>query len=97
VRLLCDSIVTIYVLTSAKGWDPFLLRCAREMWLISARYNIHIVPAHVPGTTMSGRADALSRRHLSPTYDNLCSRLINTESLTTDTVDSYMFKMTETL
>jgi hypothetical protein len=97
VHLLCDSIVTIHVLTSAKGRDPFLLRCAREMWLVSARYNIHIIPAHVPGTTMSGRADALSRRHLSPTYENLCATLIKHESLASDTVDSYMFKMTETL
>jgi hypothetical protein len=96
VHLLCDSIVTIHVLKSAKGRDPFLLRCAQEMWLISARYNIHI-PAHVPGTTMTGRADALSRRHLSPAYDRLCSSLIDSQSLTTDTVDPYMFKLTESL
>lgn len=97
VRLLCDSSVTIHVLTSAKGRDPFLLKCARELWLISTKYDIHIIPAHVPGTSMTGRADALSRRHMSPAYDRTCTSLIKDSRLECDAIDPYLFKLNASL
>ena len=54
VKLLCDSMVTVNMLLHAKGRDPFLLKCAREMWLVCAKYNINLLPAHAPGSQMTG-------------------------------------------
>ncbi len=97
VKLLSDSMVTVNTLLNAKGRDPFLLKCAREMWLVCAKYNINLIPAHIPGTQMAGRADALSRRHLAKHYEQACISLINDNHLKVNVVDPYLFKLQQSL
>ncbi len=97
VQLLCDSMVTVHTLINAKGRDPFMLKCAREIWLICAKHAINLLPSHAPGTEMAGRADALSRRHLDSHYDKLCTDLITTSNLSPCSIDPYMFKLQQSL
>ena len=50
----------IEVLNSGKTRDPFLALCARNVWLISAIFNIQLVFSHIPGKN-NHIADLLSR------------------------------------
>ena len=93
VTLYCDSMVTITTLATARGRDPFLLSVAREVWLISARYCIHIRPCHKPGADMEGGADALSRYHTSNKYQTIVHKLIQDCNFKVWNVDPYLFKL----
>ena len=68
VQLHCDSMVTVSVLQSGRGRDTFLLKCAREIWLLCATEQISLSVIHEPGINLSTTADALSRQHLAPKY-----------------------------
>ena len=67
VKVYCDNMPAIAVLSNGHGRDTFLLQCAREIWLLSAQHNFTIVPTHKPGSEMI-KADALSRAHLHPDF-----------------------------
>ena len=62
-----DNQPAICVLASGQGRDTFMLSCAREIWLYSAKRDFTLIPTHSPGAQMS-TADALSRAHLRPDY-----------------------------
>ena len=89
--------VTVHTLINAKGRDPFMIKCAREIWLICAKHAINLLPSHAPGTQMAGRADALSRRHLDDHYHKLCTDLITANNLSPCSIDPYMFKLQQSL
>ena len=92
VTLYCDNKVTVDVLTSARSRDPFLLKVAREIWLISAKHNLYILPAHKPGKAIEQTgADALSRYYLHHSYKEASDRLIREQNLTVWEVDPFMF------
>ena len=50
----------VEVIKSGKARDPILGACARNLWLMSAIYNIHICITHISGTDNTV-ADLLSR------------------------------------
>ena len=56
----CDNWAVVNAFTSHKINDPFLLDCARSMWLICAIYNINMKIKHIAGTS-NLYADILSR------------------------------------
>ena len=60
VEICCDNRAVVDVLSSGKARDAVLATCARNVWLLSAIYNISIVASHVKGTT-NVVADLLSR------------------------------------
>ncbi len=76
VIIQCDNSTATNVLSSGRGRDPFLLRCAREIWYLSAKHNFTVVPTHVPGSQMQA-ADALSRAHLRPDFHRVVSEISN--------------------
>jgi hypothetical protein len=65
VRIHCDNAAAVSVLNTGRGRDPFLLKCAREVWLLSALHDFQVEIIHTPGALISS-ADALSRYHLHP-------------------------------
>ena len=69
VTIMCDNAASVSVLQSARGRDPFLLACARQIWLISSVNDITIHPRHKPGEQMD-KADTLSRAHLGSKYSH---------------------------
>ena len=60
VKIHCDNQAVVEVLTTGKTKDPFLATCARNIWLITAIFNIEIIVINVPGKH-SQIADLLSR------------------------------------
>ena len=49
LKFFCDNQAVVEVLTTGKTKDPFLATCARNIWLITAIFNIEIIVIHVPG------------------------------------------------
>ena len=92
VRVNCDNMASVYVLNSGRSRYKFLLKCAREIWLLAATHDFNISAVHV-SSQANARADALSRvaansRHLDR-FANMCG----SEQYTRVDVDPYMFKL----
>ena len=60
ITLYCDNMAVVEVITSGKTKDSFLATCARNIWLITAIFNIQLQVVHVPGKANT-IADLLSR------------------------------------
>ena len=76
VCVRCDNMACVYVLNTGQSRDPFLLKCAREIWLLAASYDFNISAEHVTSRD-NARADALSQavassQHLDRSAD-MCS------------------------
>ena len=77
VCVRCDNMACVYVLNTGRSRDPFLLKCAREIWLLAALYDFNISAMHVTSRD-NARADALSRavassQHLDR-FADMCSK-----------------------
>ena len=59
-KISCDNLAVVEILKSGKTRDAFLATCARNIWLITAMFNIDIIIIHVPGVS-NHVADLLSR------------------------------------
>ena len=90
VRIHCDNAAAVSVLNTGRGRDPFLLKCAREIWLLAALNDFEVEMVHTPGTLMSS-ADALSRCHLHPDFAKRTRDL--TANMQRIDVDPYMFHL----
>ena len=60
IKISCDNLAVVEILKSGKTRDAFLATCARNIWLITAMFNIDIIIIHVPGIS-NQVADLLSR------------------------------------
>ena len=67
VQIYCDNLNSVQVLQSGKSRDRFMRKCAREVFLYTAAYDIDIQVCHRPGLQMIW-ADALSREHTDDKY-----------------------------
>ena len=56
----CDNMAVVEVLNTGKARDSVLAMCARNIWLISAMFHIHLNVTHIAGKKNS-LADLLSR------------------------------------
>ena len=60
IQIHCDNLAVVQVLTSGGFRDPILSTCSRNIWLLSALYNITIQFSHIAGVQNTA-ADLLSR------------------------------------
>ena len=60
IQIHCDNLAVVQVLTSVGTRDPILSTCARNIWLLSAFYNITVQFSHIAGVHNTV-ADLLSR------------------------------------
>ena len=60
VEIKCDNMAVVEVLRSGKVRDSILAMCARNIWLLSAMFNVEVVVNHIPGSHNTV-ADLLSR------------------------------------
>ena len=60
IQIHCDNLAVVQVLTSGGSRDPILSSCARNIWLLSALYNITVQFSHIAGVHNTV-ADLLSR------------------------------------
>jgi hypothetical protein len=62
VRVWCDNAAAVSIFQTSKGSDKVLQAIARNIWLLSASYDINLVCEHIPGES-NETADLLSRWH----------------------------------
>ena len=60
IEIMCDNMAVVEVLTSGRARDPTLATCARNIWLLTALFNIQLLVKHVPGV-QNQTADLFSR------------------------------------
>lgn len=73
VRVYTDNMVTCYLLQTGRSRDPFLLDCAREIFMMTTKYDICMLVCHKPGAELI-TADALSRAQFSPRFMELITQ-----------------------
>ena len=69
VTIHCDNIACVQILQTGRGRDPFLLQCARAIWLLSALHDFSLVAQHLPGRDNT-LPDCLSRWHLDVAFQD---------------------------
>ena len=60
VKNFCDNKAVVQVVESGKTKDPYLADCIRNIWLLTATYDINLMVQHIRGTH-NVIADCLSR------------------------------------
>ena len=60
IEIKCDNMAVVEVLNTGCARDAILATCARNIWLLAAMYNVHIIVNHIPGVS-NVVADLLSR------------------------------------
>ena len=75
IDIKCDNMAVVEVLTSGRVRDPILATCARNIWLLTAIFNIHLTVTHIPGV-QNQVADLLSRWKCIDSQVNTLSSLI---------------------
>jgi len=74
ISLYCDNMACVYVLNSGRARDRDLLHCARELWLLAAKFEFQVKASHIQGSH-NRIADHLSRWHLSAYHAQQFTRL----------------------
>ena len=65
VQIFCDNLPVVEVIRTGKARDQILAACARNIWLLSALYNIRLIVSHIIGQDNT-IADLLSRWYKTP-------------------------------
>ena len=60
LRIYCDNLASVEVLTSGKARDQIMATCARNIWLLCSLFNVHSSVHHISGKD-DDVADLLSR------------------------------------
>ena len=77
IKIHCDNMAVVEVLRNGRARDNVLALMARNIWLICAMFNIHIVVLHIPGKN-NVLADLLSRWQFSSENHYALQRLLPT-------------------
>ena len=72
----CDNMAVVCSLSSGRSWDDFLGKVARNVWLITATYDIDLIVKHIPGK-QNDLADALSRWYSGHLSRETVTKLLN--------------------
>ena len=83
VVIHCDNMAVVCSLNSGRSWDPFVGTVARNIWLVTATYDIDLTVPHIPGMS-NGRADALSRWYRGQLHHSTVSELLRHEWCSVD-------------
>ena len=75
IDIKCDNMAVVEVLRSGRARDPILATCARNIWLLTAIFNIQLTVTHIPGV-QNEVADLLSRWKGTDSQVNTLSSLI---------------------
>ena len=75
VEIKCDNMAVVEVLKSGRARDCVLAMCARNIWLLSAMFNVELVVNHIPGCH-NVVADLLSRWQGTMADNNTLNTLI---------------------
>ena len=73
ITVYCDNLGVVFVVKTGKTKDPFLALCVRNIWLLTAHFDIDLDIAHIPGCHNT-IADTLSRVYSN---SNINSNILN--------------------
>ena len=96
VRLFCDNANTCSAVITGRAQDPFMQRCVRELFVLTAAHDIDLKVEHRPGRLMA-RADALSRQHLGSKHLNFINNDPHLRAAKRRDVDPSLFIITNQL
>ena len=65
VQIFCDNLPVVELIRTGRARDHILAMCARNIWLLSAIYNIRYIVSHISGHHNT-IADLLSRWYKTP-------------------------------
>ena len=73
ISIRCDNLAVVQVVKTGKTRDSFLALCIRNIWFLTATYDIDLIISHIPGTG-NKIADTLSRLYSDKPVnsDTLC-------------------------
>ena len=97
LHLFSDNAKAVAIFQAGRGRDCFLQPCAREIWLTCAVWDITLAVGHVPGDSLTGTADALSRYHLGQVYKDMVHLLLSDHDITCTPVPSSLFLLSDDL
>ena len=72
VQVKCDNMNACLAVQTGRSRDDFIQHCARELFVLSASFDVELRVEHCPGVKLT-RADALSRMH----SEERCRRWVN--------------------
>lgn len=93
VLIYCDNAASVATLAHGRARDSFLLKCAREIWFYTAKYDVQLQVEHKPGKQLK-TVDRLSRLHELSDKDSFIRNLDDNGYKCVE-VDSRLFKLCE--
>ena len=75
IQIFCDNRAVVDTLNSGRARDDILATCARNIWLLTAMFNITLVTSHVYGAK-NALADLLSRWGKTPDNEEKLAQFI---------------------
>ena len=76
IEIKCDNLAVVQVLQEGKARDPLLATIARNIWMLTSIFNIHLSVSHIAGTN-NAVADLLSRWWVTENRDKKLSTLLH--------------------
>ena len=80
IKVITDNSASVAAINTGRTRDYILAACSRELWLVAAVQQLTITLEHAPGETLV-LADALSRRHKGPHFEDIVSTLTAHKSI----------------
>ena len=93
LEILTDNQTSAHTLNHQHSTDSFTQCCIRELWLLLALHNIHLIARHIPGKANT-LADALSRCAFDDLHSDYVQRTVNELRLTQVIPDPSLFWFT---
>ena len=75
IDIRCDNLPVVEILNHGRTRDPILAACARNIWLLTAIYNIHLAVHHIEGRS-NNIADLLSRWFITPNNEHKLNSIL---------------------
>ena len=76
IEIKCDNLAVVQVLQEGKARDPLLATIARNIWMLTSVFNIHLSVSHIAGKN-NATADLLSRWWVTENRDQKLSTLLH--------------------
>ena len=92
IEIRCDNMNTCILVMRGKSADPYMQKCARELYLVAATNDIDLNVIHTPGMELTV-ADALSRRHLDKKFDKIVRNSSVLSKAHRDLPDDHLFEI----
>ena len=96
VRVDCDNTNACLAIQSGRTRDPYMQRCAREIFMVCTVHDIELRAVHKPGAELH-RADALSRAHTDPKFVRKLEQDAAIQAATRVRVNDDIFKLVSEL